>query len=296
MKIVLTGGAGHITKHAVEQLLNNGHNVTVISRNAENLASITAKGAKAAIGDLSDQNFLTDTFKDADAVYLMIPPNFSPKGTFREYQNNVADAFVQSVSASGVKNIVVLSSIGAHLGNGTGPVDGLYDLEKKLSVLKDLNIRFLRPSYFMYNLMGQIPMIKNIGMMGGNFFGESDEKLVLTHTNDIAKEVAASLSDQQLSGHTIQYIAGDERKPSEIAEVIGKAIGKDLKWVTFTDEQTLGGMLQAGLPEFAAKMYTEMGACIRNGKMQEDYWKNIPKKSSIKLEDYLPELVAAYNH
>ena len=132
--------------------------------------------------------------------------------------------------------------------------------------------------------------------MGGNFFGESDEKLVLTHTNDIAKEVAAALSDQELTGHTIQYIAGDERKPSEIAEVIGKAIGKDLKWVTFSDEQTLGGMLQAGLPEFAAKMYTEMGACIRNGKMQEDYWKNIPKKSSIKLEDYLPEFVAAYNH
>ena len=262
----------------------------------KNLAPLISKGAKAAIGELSDKNFLTTTFTGADAVYLMIPPNFTPKKAFREYQNDIAENFVHSLKDTGVKNIVVLSSIGAHLGKGTGPVDGLFDLEQQLSVLKDRNIRFLRPSYFMYNLMAQIPMIKNMGIMGANFFGDSDEKLVLTHTLDIAKEVALSLSDPKLTGHSIQYIGGDERKPSEIAEVIGKAISKDLNWITFNDEQSLGGMLQAGLPEFAAQMYTEMGACLRNGKMQEDYWKNQPQKSSMKLEDFIPEFVAAYNH
>ena len=35
MKIVLTGGAGHITKPAAEMLLSQGHYITVIGRNAE---------------------------------------------------------------------------------------------------------------------------------------------------------------------------------------------------------------------------------------------------------------------
>ena len=60
----------------------------------------------------------------------------------------------------------------------------------------------------------------------------------------------------------------------QIASAIGQAIGKpELAWVEFTDEQALGGMLQAGLPEEVAKNYVEMGGALRSGKMSEDYWK-----------------------
>lgn len=295
MKIVLTGGAGHITRPAAEQLLQDGHDVTVIGRSAQNLAALQAKGATPAVGELADVNFLASVFKGADSLYLMIPPNSAPKSDFRTYQNEIADNFIHALQGSGVKNIVVLSSIGAHLPNGVGPVNGLYDLEQKLGALKDLNITFLRPSYFMYNLFGQIPMIKNMGIMGSNFFGDSEEKLVLTHTNDIAKEVVKGLTSDATKEHNIQYIAGDERKPSDIAAVVGKALDKELNWVTFSDEQMFAGLVQAGVPDFFAHLYTEMGASIRSGKMQEDYWKNKPQHSSIKLEDFIPELVAAYN-
>ncbi|HVF81046.1 MAG TPA: NAD(P)H-binding protein, partial [Flavisolibacter sp.] len=127
MKYVITGGAGHISKPLTETLLAAGHTVTVIGRNADNLKPLTDKGAKPAIGSVEDVAFITETFKDAHAVYLMIPPNFLPEGGWRFYQNKVADVFIEALKASSITHAVVLSSAGAHMGDGAGPVDGLAD-------------------------------------------------------------------------------------------------------------------------------------------------------------------------
>jgi len=295
MKYVLTGGAGHITKPAAEQLLAAGHEVTIISRNADNVKELVAKGAKVAAGSVEDAAFLTAAFAGADAVYLMIPPNFNPGENWRAFQNKVGRFFVDAIVKNSIKNVVVLSSVGAHMGDGSGPVDGLADLEKNLAALKDVNIKFLRPSYFMYNLFSMIPLIKGMNIMGSNF-GGTGEKLVLVHTNDIAAALAEELLALNFTGHSIRYIAGDEREPGEIAAVLSNAIGKPgIPWVVFTDEQALAGMLQAGLPETIANGYVALGKALRTGAAQEDYWKQQPILGKVKLEDFAKEFAAAFN-
>lgn len=295
MKYVITGGAGHISAPLAEKLLAAGQEVTVIGRNAENLKTLTDKGAKAAIGSVEDGVFLNEAFKGADAVYLMIPPNFSLKGEWRSFQNEVGDRFIEAIRTNNIKYVVVLSSIGAHRGNGVGPVDGLADLEKKFISLPDVNVKFLRPSYFMYNFISMIPLLKNAGIMGSNFFG-TDEKLVLTHTEDIADAAAEELLALNFTGQSVRYIANDERSTDEIAKVLGAAVGKpDTSWVVFTDEQSLSGMKTAGLADTIANGYTEMGKSLREGKMQEDYWKHRPQLGKRKLEDFAKEFAEAYN-
>lgn len=295
MKYVITGGAGNISKPLTLALLRAGHNVTVIGRNAANLKELTDAGAKAATGSVEDENFITQSFAGADAVYIMVPPNFGATG-WREYQNKVGDIYVNAIKHNAVKYVVLLSSVGAHMGNGSGPVDGLSDLEKKLAAFDGVNVKNLRPSYFMSNLFGQIPMIKNMNILGGNF-GNTDEKLVLTDTNDIADAAAEELLNLNFTGNTIRYIMSDERHPNEIAAVLSEAIGKPgLPWVTFTDEQTLDGMLQAGLPQTIAEGYTELGKALRTGEAQEDYWKNRPATAGkVKLEDFAKTFASVYN-
>src|SRR5690606_3482190 len=75
MKIILTGSLGNIGKLLASDLVSKGHNVTIISNNADKQTDIEKIGAKAAIGTIDDVDFLTSTFTGADAVYLMIPPN-----------------------------------------------------------------------------------------------------------------------------------------------------------------------------------------------------------------------------
>lgn len=294
MKYVITGSAGNISLPLTEKLLQAGNEVTVIGRDAEKLKEVTTKGALAAVGSLEDAAFLKEAFKGADAVYLMIPPNFAA-ADFRQYQNNVGDNYVEALQANNVKYAVVLSSIGAHMGNGAGPVDGLGDFEKKLSALTITNIKILRPSYFMTNLLGMVGLVKNMHIMGANF-GEPGQKLVLVHPKDIADVAAEELLELKFTGHSVRYIAGDEKSGEEIAATIGKAIDQPaLPWVVFPDDQTLQSFQQMGLPAQFAQLYATMGKALREGRMQEDYWKNQPELSPTKLEDFAGEFAAVYN-
>jgi hypothetical protein len=140
------------------------------------------------------------------------------------------------------------------------------------------------------------PLIKGMNIMGSNF-GDTDEKLVLVDPTDIADAAFEELSTLSFTGHSVRYIASDERHPSEIAAILSEAIGKPgIPWVTFTDEQSLQGMLGAGLSNTIAEGYTTMGAAIHNGSIQEDYWKNRSASfGKVKLEDFAKEFAAAYN-
>jgi uncharacterized protein YbjT (DUF2867 family) len=294
MKFVITGAAGHISKPLTEKLLAQKHDVTVISRSEKNISELIAKGAKAAIGSVEDVAFLTNAFTGADAVYTMVPPNMAAT-QWKQWIAQIGKNYADAIKASGVKHVVNLSSIGAHLPEGCGPVTGLHFAEISLNELKDVNIKTLRPAFFMPNLLSNVGMIKNIGIMGANF-GKPDVKFVLVHPSDIADVAFEELSNLNFTGHSIRYIASDERTTDEIASVIGNAIGKpDLKWVVFSDEDALNGMIQAGLPEEVAKNYQEMNMSAQSGKMTEDYWKHRPALSKTKLEEFAKTFAAIYN-
>lgn len=295
MKYVITGGAGHISKPLAETLIKAGHDVTVVGRNPENLEPLTDIGAKAAIGTVEDVSFLTETFKGADAVYTMVPPNFGATD-WKGFIGQIGKNYAEAIKAAGVKYIVNLSSIGAHLSDGVGPVSGLYRAEQALNELKDVAIKHLRPAYFFANFYGNIGMIKGMNILGGNI-SKADEKIIMVHTDDIAEVAAEELQNLDFTGHSIRYIASDERTPAEVAKVLGTAVGKpDLPYIEFSDEDTLNGLQGVGLPEEVAKNYTEMGHAMRTGIMGEDYWRNRPEQlGKTKLEDFAKQFADAYS-
>lgn len=295
MKYTVTGGAGNITRPVALALLQAGHEVTVIGRNAANLKELTDAGASAAIGSVQDTAFLTEAFTDADAVYTMVPPNFAAadwKAAIGQTGKNFADA----IRTAGVKNVVNLSSVGAHMAAGAGPVSGLYLVEKALNGLTDVNIKHLRPAYFYNNLLANIPLIKGMGIIGANF-SAAPGTFPIVATSDIAAAAVESLLALNYKGHSIRYIVSDEVGTDLIAATLGAAIGKpDLAWVQFTNEQALAGMLQAGLPEEVARNYTEMNQAMHSGAMAEDYFATkTGVTGKVKLGEFAHVFAAAYH-
>ena len=295
MKYVITGAAGNISKPLAEKLLKAGHEVTIISRSAENIRSLTDLGAKSAIGSVEDVEFLKKAFAGADAVYTMVPPRYDAPD-MKAHIASVGKNYAEAIKASNIKYVVNLSSVGAHLPGGCGPVNGLYKVEQALNELKDTNIKHLRPVWFFTNLFTNIDMIKHMNIIGGNFGGH-DFKMLMVYPNDVADVAFEELSNLNFTGHTVRYIGGDERTTDEIATIIGASIGKqDLPWVVFSDEQAYGGMMQAGLPENLAKNYAEMGHAMHDGSMFEDYWKHHPAQlGKTKLEDFAKIFAGVYN-
>lgn len=295
MKYVITGGAGHISKPLAEKLLAAGHEVIVVGRNAENLKPLTDKGAKPAVGSVEDVEFLKTAFSGADAVYIMVPPTYTPSD-WKAHIHQIGKNYAEAIKAAGVKHVLNLSSIGAHRPDGCGPVSGLYRAEQELNELQDVAIRHLRPGFFFYNFLALVPLVKNNSIAGGNY-GNAEAKFVFVDTSDIAEAAAEELLNLSFKGHSVRYVASDERSFGDVAKALGDAAGKPgLPWVEFTDEQNLEGLKAAGLPEELAKNYTEMGAGIRTGIMAEDYQQNRPQQlGKTKLEDFAKNFAAAYS-
>ncbi len=291
MKIIITGSLGNIGKPLTTKLVAQGHHVTVISSNADRKQAIENLGAKAAIGSVSDAAFLADTFAGADALFAMTPPNLGGSNVV-ENTVNAGKSFAEAIEKAGVKRVVMLSSIGAHLEDGTGPIKGLYHIEKLYDKL-DTAVTFLRAGFFFTNLYNDVPMIKGAGIIGANY--ATDTKIPFVHPEDIATAVAEELQ-KETTGKNIRYIISDVRTPQDVAKALGTAIDKtDLPWIEFTDEQSLQGMIQAGLPEEIAGLYTEMGSGLRSGKIAEDFLTtNASVDGKIKLEDFAKEFAAKF--
>ncbi len=289
---VITGSIGHISKPIIEGLIKSGHEVRVVTSSTDRGREIEEAGARALVGSVQDVAFVQGAFNGANVVYTMIPPIWQTNN-WRASMNEVARNYTNAIIENKVKHVVNLSSVGAHIGKGVGPVDGLYDFEQLLNSVPGLHVKHLRPSFFFYNFLAQIGLIKQAGIMGANY-GDK-EKVFLVHTNDIAGAALEELSKLDFTGHSVRYIFGDECSGNEIASAIGKAIGKDLNWVIFTDEQQKQGLLQAGLSETHASGYTEMGRSLREGSMQEDVRKNKVAPSAIKLEDFAKEFADVFS-
>ena len=129
--------------------------------------------------------------------------------------------------------------------------------------------------------------------MGANY-GVPEYQVPLVHTRDIAKAALEELLALNFKDTSVRNIVGDLRTGQEIANVLGKAIGRELPWVLFSDEQQKEGLLQAGLPETHASAYTEMGRALREGRMQEQVKGARLPAGTTKIEDFAQEFSEAF--
>ncbi|MCW3466128.1 NAD(P)H-binding protein [Chitinophaga nivalis] len=299
MHIVLTGSLGNIGQPLTQTLVQKGYQVTVISSKAERQQDIEALGAKAAIGTIGDVDFLSATFKGADIVYVMETLDmagsfFDPAVDFIAAINQIGRNYQQAIEASGVKQVIHLSSIGAHMSKGNGILAFHHNVENILQELPaDVAIKFMRPVGFYTNMFAFIRSIAAHGNIVENYGG--DNKFPWVSPIDIAAVIAEEV-DTPFAGRKIRYIASDEFSPNEAAYFLGQAIGKpDLKWEVIADDQLLQKWLTAGMNAQLAKDFVEMQASMHSGVLYEDYYRHKPVLGQVKLTDFAQAFAAAYH-
>lgn len=324
MKIIVTGSLGRISKPLTKELVQKGHQVTVISTNPEKIKEIEAMGAKSAIGSIEDVDFLTDTFRGADAVYTMLPPfKFMEDINLdaRSEAFRLATNYVKAIKESGVKRVVHLSSIGAHLEKGNGLIGFHFIAEKVFKELPDdVAVTQMRPVGFYYNLYEFMDIIKGEGFLKGflgkimtlRYYGpikllQGKKGLIISNYGGEDKmpwvspiDIASAIVDEVTKSSTglkIRYVASEELTCNQIASTIGEAIGKPyLKWVSISDKQMLDAFKKFKMPLSLANDLVEMNASMRNGGILfNDYYKNRPTLGKVKMKDFAKEFAAVYN-
>lgn len=296
MKITLTGSLGHIGRPLTIDLVQKGYTVTVITSKPEKQKEIEALGATAAIGTVEDTDFLTNTFTGADIVYTMLPPSnsyFDKEFELMKYSLSIGNNYAKAILQSGVKRVIHLSSIGAHLEKGSGLILHHRAAEDIMDKLPGVAITFMRPVGFYYNLYSFLPVIKNQGIIAANY--GADDDLVWVSPFDIADAITKEIETPAVHRKII-YVASDELTGNETAAILGMAIGKpDLKWILLSNEQWQSGLKAAGMNPVIADEMIEMFAAQHSGLLMEDYYLNRPALGKVKLKDFAKEFAATFN-
>jgi len=289
----ITGATGNIGSRVADILLARGEKVRLISRDAARLQQYMERGAEPAVGDLQDVEFLTGVFNGARAVFSMIPPNYGARD-FRSYQNIVGTSIATAISKAGVGHVVNLSSQGAELPRGTGPILGLHDQEELLNGLRDVNVLHLRPTYFMENLLGNVALIHEHGFAASAVRG--DLKFAMIATRDIAERIAAHLLARDFSGKSHEDLLGQrDLTLQEAFTIIGRRIGiTSLKYVQFSYEDAAKAMVDMGISPNVSSLFIEMSKALNAGLFAVNRPRTAENSTPTSIEEFAEIFADAY--
>jgi uncharacterized protein YbjT (DUF2867 family) len=252
---VLLGSNGQITSQLARALRSGGHAVRVVGRNARALEPLAAAGVQVAAGDPGDEGFLRRAFAGASGVYTMIPPCFA-EADMGAAQDRIGTAISQALRATRVPRVVNLSSIGAELASGTGPIEGLHVQEQRLDAIDGIDLLHLRPGWFMENLFAALAPIAQAGVLPGMEAPEATIPMVATR--DIAAVAARELVTPGQRG-TLLLHAPRHATQREVAEAIGAAIGQpQLPYVQIDPSEARTAMLAHGFSDSACDRLTAL--------------------------------------
>ena len=264
MSIVITTPTGHIGSELTRRLLDAGEKPTLLVRNPEKVAAAKARGAKVAQGSLEDEAFVLEATKGATALFWLTPPRFDAP-VFRQYQRRLGAIAAKAIAANAIPRVVNLSSIGAQLPSGVGPVSGLHEVEEAIDRVAG-DVTHLRAGDFMENMLNFIASIKSTGA----FFlpVPPDVKLPMVATRDIVEVAARVLLDDSWSGRRAVTVYGPELlSHAEVAATLSDVLGRPVGFTQVTPDQARQAMLGMGFTADLVAEFLEMYDAFSTGRI-----------------------------
>jgi len=286
-RYVVTGATSRTGSMVAKSLLQTGAQVRVLGRSAERLEPLAQLGAEVRIVEPLDATALQAAFVGADAAYVMLQPNYIPDHPdFRGYQNTLVDNLGMALERSGVSHAVGLSSWGAELPAGNGPVAGLHRLEERLGRIAGLNFLALRAGYFMENLF-------SLHLEGGALAGpfQPETKLPFVTTGDVGEAAANALQFLDFAGKECREVKGPHASDMlETASILGEALGRPLMPYTMESLETFRQKLaRAGCSESITELMLEVVESINSGRLHALWPHSLEDVKRISLETFIRE-------
>ncbi|GEK78690.1 NmrA family NAD(P)-binding protein [Agrococcus baldri] len=258
----IIGATGHVGGAAAANLLDGGAPVRVVLRRPASADDWAARGAQVAIADLADTAALTEALRGSSGAFVMLPTD--PSGGDALHRG-LAASIATAVGASGVPHVVLLSSIGADLPDGTGPVRWLHVLERALGET-DAVVTAIRSWHFQEKVEEILPAVLGEGAFP--VFGESaDVPTPMIATVDIGAAVADELRSGAARSEIVD-LDGPIHTEREVAGVLGGLLGRELTVVPIPQAGWVESMTGAGVPERLAGELAALYGAGERGLLQ----------------------------
>jgi uncharacterized protein YbjT (DUF2867 family) len=270
MIIAVTGATGNVGSKATPLLMKmKGIQVHILTRSKENVRHFADRGATIHEGDLEDPKFVARATATADALFWMTPSPLDA-GDLRAYQNRLGSNAAGAVVANRIGRVVNLSSIGAHIGHDTGPIDGLHDVEAhfdQAAITVDAEVTHLRPALFMENYFLVAQPILEQGIVPLPVSG--DRSVPMIATGDLAAEAVLQLVLQdERKKHVVPLHGPRDIEFDAAATTIGEALGSPVRHLRIEPDQARASFMAAGASNDVASRLVQMYESIDTGHLK----------------------------
>lgn len=190
--------------------------------------------------------------------------------------------------------MVNISSLGADLTSGTGPILGLHAQEERLNRDFPGAVLHLRPGYFMENFFFSINLIKGQGINGSPL--KPDLALPMIATRDISEVAAEALATLSFTGKSVRELLGPrDTTLTEATRILGAAIGRpELPYVQFPYDAAHKAMVAMGVSVDVANRFNEMYQGFNNGLIRPTDPRSPKNATPTTLEVFASAFAAAF--
>ena len=220
----ITGITGQVGGEVARNLLAAHQTVRAVVRDVGKGKAWAERGCHMVSADINDASALTEAFRGADGVFVLVPPSFDPSPDFREAQS-VATTLTSALDAARPDKGVYLSTIGAQATHSNLLTQHTI-IEQALRKLS-MRVTFLRPGWFMENSRWDVPSAKTAAIH--SFLQPLDKPVPMVATADIGS-LAADLIQETWNGHRVVELEGPHRvTPREIAATFADLLGRPVR-------------------------------------------------------------------
>ncbi|MBN7822477.1 NmrA family NAD(P)-binding protein [Bowmanella yangjiangensis] len=221
---VITGITGQVGGTVARTLLAAGKNVRAVVRDTSKGGEWLRQGCELALADMRDAAALTRAFKGAEAVFVLLPPNFDPSPDFLE-SRYIVSTLRSALETAQPDKVVCLSTIGAQASQ-SNLLSQLSGMEQQLGQLP-MPVAFLRAAWFMENALWDIAPARDEGVLH-SFLQPLDKAVPMVATADVGR-TAAMLLQESWQGVRIVELEGPRRiSPQRLAATLGRLLGRDV--------------------------------------------------------------------
>jgi uncharacterized protein YbjT (DUF2867 family) len=263
MSIVINTPTSNIGRALAARLLDAGECITILSRDKKKIGELARRGARVVEGSFEEPVLLAEALEGAEALFWLTPPPARPD--YHDWAVNCARQAATAAKKAGMRRAVVISSMGAHTGPGTGAVGPAREIENEFEARLPAVVT-LRPGIFMENFLLSAEMIANAGQIFVPI--QRGKKWPLVATADIAARAACWLLDRGWTGHHRVGVHGpQDLSTDEAAAIIASAVGKPVECIDATLDQARGALAGMGMPDFVVDLIVEQYVAFRDGRL-----------------------------
>ena len=257
------GANGNTGSIVANRLLDAGKRVRVVARDASKLEALRARGADVLTADVLDAGQVTAALAGAEAAYLLIPPDLQSSDVIARAKKISAN-YAAGIRANHVKNVVLLSSVGADLPAGTGPIVTAHHAEQALASSGAI-VTTIRAAYFMENLLNNAHPIKNDGVLPV-FGGGETYPFPMVATRDIGELAAEQLLAAPTAPRVIELSGPKEYSFTDAAAAAAEIVGRPVKAVAVPMDQLVPTYTSFGMSKHMAELFREMLEAFGSGR------------------------------